>query len=65
MFDQPFMKFAEVWSWCGEASLAIYTVQPAFRGHTREACQSALGDLTGHGWVHAAGEEVAEVAEPG
>ena len=37
----------------------------AFRGHSREAYQSALGDLIGRGWVRAAGEGAFEVTETG
>lgn len=37
----------------------------AFRGHSREAYQSALGDLIGRGWVRAAGEGVFEVTAAG
>jgi hypothetical protein len=37
----------------------------AFRGHPREAYQSALGDLIGRGWVRAANEGAYEVTDAG
>ena len=37
----------------------------AARRHTREAYQSALGDLTGRGWVRARSEGAYEVTEMG
>lgn len=37
----------------------------AFRGHSRDTYQSALGDLIGRGWVRAAGENAFEVTGTG
>lgn len=52
--------------WRGEVkNVDEMAEKAAFRGHTREAYQSALGDLIGRGWVHAAGESTFEVTEIG
>lgn len=52
--------------WRGEVkNVDEMAEKAAFRGHTREAYQSALGDLIGRGWVHAASESTFEVTEIG
>ena len=52
--------------WRGEVKNAAEMAEKtAGRGHTREAYQSALGDLIGRGWVRAAGENAYEVTDSG
>ncbi|CAG0929896.1 hypothetical protein TFLX_01469 [Thermoflexales bacterium] len=52
--------------WRGEVkNVEEMTEKAAARGHTREIYQSALGDLIGRGWVHAASESAFEVTEVG
>jgi hypothetical protein len=52
--------------WRGEVQNADEMAEKAkFRGHSREAYQSALGDLIGRGWVRAAGENSFEVTTVG
>ena len=52
--------------WRGEVKNADEMVEKAaFRGHSREAYQSALGDLIGRGWVRAAKATAFEVTATG
>jgi hypothetical protein len=52
--------------WRGEVKNADEMAEKAAaRGYTREAYQSALGDLIGRGWVRATGENTYEVTETG
>jgi hypothetical protein len=68
---QPFGVTGQAWElftflWRGEVKNLAETVEKlAFRGHSRETYQSALGDLIGRGWVRAAGESACEVTEAG
>ena len=52
--------------WRGEVKNADEMAEKAtFRGHSREAYQSALGDLIGRGWVRATSENAFEVTAVG
>ncbi len=68
---RPLQVAGEAWElftflWRGEVKNADEMVaKAAFRGHSREAYQSALGDLIGRGWVRAAGETAFEVTAAG
>jgi hypothetical protein len=68
---QPLEVAGEAWElltlmWRGEVKNADEMAEKAtFRGHSREAYQSALGDLIGRGWVRAASENAFEVTEAG
>jgi hypothetical protein len=68
---QPLSISGQAWElftflWRGEVKNADeMTEKAAARGHSREAYQSALGDLIGRGWVRAASESVFEVTEVG
>ncbi len=68
---QPLQVAGEAWElltlmWRGEVKNADDMAEKAvFRGHSREAYQSALGDLIGRGWVRAASENAFEVTEIG
>jgi hypothetical protein len=68
---RPLQITGETWElftflWRGEVKNADEMVEKAaFRGHSREAYQSALGDLIGRGWVRATGESACEVTEVG
>jgi hypothetical protein len=68
---QPLHVTGEAWElftflWRGEVKNADEMAEKVvFRGHAREAYQSALEDLIGRGWVRAAGENTCEVTETG
>jgi hypothetical protein len=68
---QPLGVTGQAWElftflWRGEVkNLAEAVEKLAFRGHSRETYQSALGDLIGRSWVRAAGESAYEVTEAG
>jgi hypothetical protein len=68
---QPLRIAGEAWElftflWRGEVKNADEMAEKAaMRGHSREAYQSALGDLIGRGWARAAGEGAFEATETG
>ncbi len=68
---RPFAVTGQAWEfftflWRGAVkNAAEMTEKAAFRGYSREAYQSALGDLIGRGWVRATGENTFEVTEAG
>ncbi len=68
---QPHHIAGQAWElftflWRGEVKNADEMAEKAAaRGHSREAYQSALGDLIGRGWVRAAGENAYEVTANG
>ena len=68
---QPLGVAGQTWElftflWRGEVKNADEMAEKsAARGYTREAYQSALGDLIGRGWVRAASEGAFEVTEVG
>ena len=68
---QPLQVTGEAWElftflWRGEVKNVDEMLEKAaFRGHTRETYQSALGDLIGRGWVRATGEGAYEVTDTG
>jgi hypothetical protein len=68
---QPLGVAAQAWElftflWRGEAKNLDEAVEKlAFRGHSRETYQSALGDLAGRSWVRAASEDAFEVTDAG
>jgi hypothetical protein len=68
---QPLQVAGEAWElltfmWRGEVKNADEMAEKvAFRGHSRETYQSALGDLIRRGWVRAAGENSFELTASG
>jgi DNA-binding PadR family transcriptional regulator len=68
---RPLQVTGEAWElftflWRGEVQNADEMAEKtAFRGHAREAYQSALGDLIGRGWVRAASKGAYEVTDAG
>jgi hypothetical protein len=68
---QPLGVAGQAWElftflWRGEVKNVDEMMEKAAaRGHSREAYQSALEDLTGRGWVRAASENAFEVTEVG
>ena len=68
---RPLQATGEAWElftflWRGEVkNVDEMAEKAAARGHSREAYQSALGDLIGRGWVRAANEGAYEVTDAG
>jgi hypothetical protein len=68
---RPLQVTGEAWElftflWRGEVKNADEMAEKAaFRGHTRDTYQSALGDLIRRGWVRAADENAFEVTDAG
>jgi hypothetical protein len=68
---RPLQIAGEAWElftflWRGEVkNVDEMAEKAAFRGHSREAYQSALGDLIGRGWVRAVNEGAYEVTDAG